>query len=167
MLMEVYDPKHNSSVGNGARDFYYSFDKDYNNTNTMWGQVLRTKQLPQNFVQRLWDPDREYLQLDNGQIGTHKLSYKTGDAYDIIYPEIQQKITPASGYLFWKKPAKYEKGLVDLSDDREKAWRTALQYGDTIQVPFGMGEIFTKNYKQYYPGFKQGGPINYLNLFKK
>lgn len=158
LLMGVYNPEHNKSAY-AKHSPYRTFYQDYNNPNTMWGQVVQNTYRDQNFVTRLQDPNRERLTLDNNSYGTHKLGYVTGDNYDVIFPAIQQK----TSQFLWFKPT-YTKGLEELPP--EEAYKKAVQMGDTIQVPSGMGEVFTKNYKKYYPGFNQkGGVINYLDLF--
>jgi len=54
-----------------------------------------------------------------------------------------------------------------LSDDKEKAWKSAIEHKDYIYFPSNeAAEWFTKNYKDYYKGFdkipqafKKGGKI--------
>ena len=108
-----------------------------------------------NFAKRLLDPNRKVLDLGNGQIGTHKLSYATNDKGVVVYPEIQE----INGELH------------DLSNDRETAYKSAMQSGDYVVFPSEeSAEWFTAdNYKRYFPGleqyapqsrkFKQGGSI--------
>lgn len=165
MLLGVYNPKHIDSVGNKEKDIYYTFDSDYNNPNTMWGQVVRTFNLPQNFVQRLWDPNRETLKEGNG-IATHKLSYFTEGNHDLVVPFVQQSTVPVKKYLLFDAGRKYTSGLTDFSNNPKLALDRAVEMGDTIHVPQGMGETFTTTYKNYYPGFKDGGTLNYLDIFK-
>ena len=43
-----------------------------------------------NFVQRLKDPNREYIVNPNGSISTHSMAYVTQDGRAIVYPEVQQ-----------------------------------------------------------------------------
>jgi hypothetical protein len=59
-----------------------------------------------NFAKRLVNPDRKVLNLGEGKISTHKLSYVTGDGKVFVYPEIQE----------------INGELVDLSSDWKKAW---------------------------------------------
>ena len=111
-----------------------------------------------NFAKRLLDPNRKVLDLGNGQIGTHKLSYATNDKGVVVYPEIQE----INGELH------------DLSNDRETAYKSAMQSGDYVVFPSEeSAEWFTAdNYKRYFPGleqyapqsrkFKQGGQVNII-----
>ena len=106
------------------------------------------------FVQRLKDPNRKYIDLGNGEIGSHKLAWVTdeeGNAY--IYPEIQE----------------LNGALIDLSENPKGAWITAKSLGNYVKMPSkAAASWFTSdNYKAYYPGlekyapekFKQGGQM--------
>lgn len=109
-----------------------------------------------NFAKRLIDPDRKYIDLGNGAIGSHKLSWATTKQGPIIYPEIQE----------------VDGQLVDYSSDREKAYQNAIKTGDYIVFPSEEdADWFTAdNYKRYFPGleqyapqaFKQGGQMNVI-----
>ena len=113
-----------------------------------------------NFAKRLLDPNRKVLDLGNGEIGTHKLSWEyTPDGKQIaVYPEIQE----------------INGKLVDLSTDRNAAYESAMQSGDYVIFPSEeSAEWFTAdNYKRYFPGlekyapqsrrFKQGGQMNVI-----
>lgn len=161
MLLGIYNPEHNSTVYT-PQSQYKTFATDFYNPNTMWGQVFMRRNPSQNFMQRMQDPNRETLDLGNGKYGTHLLGYyestdSNGNPIDVIFPEIQQK---TESHLF-RKPT-YTDGLY-IPDDPVK---TAVQMGDTIHVPAGMGQVFTTQYKKYYPGFKEGNKINYFNYTK-
>ncbi len=155
MLMGVYNPEHNNSVYS-EQSPYLQFDKDFFNPASMWGQVALNLNRGQDFIVRMKDPKRESLDLGNGKVGTHKLSYATTDAgYDIVFPNIQT----TKSWLLGKSH------LVDFTG--KDPLKHAIQNGDTIHVPVGFGEPFTTQYKQYYPGYnKHGGTLNYLNYFK-
>ena len=109
-----------------------------------------------NFAKRLVDPYRKVLDLGDGEIGTHKLSYTTGDGKVFVYPEIQE----------------INGELVDLSSDRRKAWEQAFENKDYVEFPsVEDADWFTaNNYKKYFPGlekyapqaFKQGGQVNVI-----
>lgn len=111
-----------------------------------------------NFAKRLLDPNRKTLDLGNGEIGTHKLSYATNNKGVVVYPEIQE----------------INGELVDLSTDRNAAYESAMQSGDYVIFPSEeAAEWFTAdNYKRYFPGlekyapqsrkFKQGGQMNVI-----
>jgi hypothetical protein len=131
--------------------------------NQVQAVVDRTNQNPtQNFVQRLLDKNRTYIPdwQHPGYIATHKLSYVTSGDKDVIFPEVQEKEKTFLGFPTG------EKILFDYTDPKNKTnWRDALneaiQTGDTIQVPIGLGEHYTKLYKTYYPGFlKKGGVLS-------
>ena len=108
-----------------------------------------------NFVQRLKDANRKYIQdwEDPTAVATHKLGVATSDGIHFVYPEVQE----INGQL------------IDFTNPKYSKWDAvdaAIERKDTIQ--FGKGEKalkeainFTKNYKNYYPGFKkyQGGGI--------
>lgn len=109
---------------------------------TVKEEVSRTKNLDQNFIKRLWDPNRQTIPdwQDSTKVATHKLGYlTTDDGYDIIYPEIQE----VNG------------NLIDYTNPKNKevGYKLAIQRGDTIHVPAGMGREFTTTYKEYYPYF--------------
>lgn len=111
-----------------------------------------------NFAKRLLNPNRKVLDLGNGKIGTHKLSWTTNDKGVVVYPEIQE----------------INGELVDLSNDKNTAYKSAMQSGDYIIFPSEeSAEWFTAdNYKKYFPGFeeyapqsrrfKQGGQMNVI-----
>lgn len=109
-----------------------------------------------NFAKRLIDPYRKVLNLGEGKIGTHKLSYTTGDGKVYVYPEIQE----------------INGELVDLSSDWRKAWEQAFKNKDYVEFPsVEDADWFTAdNYKKYFPGlekyapqaFKQGGQMNVI-----
>lgn len=154
MLLGVYNPEHNNTVYD-KRSPYLQFNSDFTNPASMWGQVVLNKYRDQNFITRLQDPNRDTLDLGNGQVGTHKMSYAEGDGYDIVYPNIQETKT----WIFGSPH------LVDFTG--KDPLKHAIQNGDTIHVPAGFGETFTTQYKRYYPGFnKNGGTLNYLNYLK-
>lgn len=106
-----------------------------------------------NFAKRLVDPYRKVLNLGEGEIGTHKLSYATGDGKVFVYPQIQE----------------INGELVDLSSDWKKAWDQAIKNKDYVEFPsVEDADWFTAdNYKKYFPGlekyapqaFKQGGAV--------
>lgn len=129
--------------------------------------VLTAYGSPSNFVSRLKDANRKSIDLGNGMIATHKLAWVNDDNNDypyIIYPEVQE----------------IDGNLVDLSLDSKKALESALSNNDYIRVRTPeQANWFTKNYKQYFPGFdesnqefithfspfsyKEGGSIKEMN----
>lgn len=162
MLLGVYNPQHNSTVYS-PRSEYKTFATDFYDPNKMWGQVFMRRDPSQNFMQRILDHNRETLDLEDGNTGTHLLGYyeskdNSGNPIDVVFPKIQQK---TKSHLF-RKPA-YTNGLY-IPEDPIKS---AIQMEDTIQVPSGMGEVFTTQYKKYYQGFKNGGIMNYISYMQK
>ena len=107
-----------------------------------------------NFAKRLQDPNRKYITYPDGSIGNFKLAWSEDETGIIVYPEIQE----INGQL------------VDLSRDREKAWKSAIEHKDYIYFPSReAADWFTKNYKNYYKGFdktpqsfKQGGQMTVI-----
>lgn len=106
-----------------------------------------------NFVQRLKDPNRKYIQdWESNNIATHKLSVGT-DEYgnNYIYPEVQE----INGKLvdFTRPPYAWYAGM-----------ESAEQRGDTVRVQNLDDAIrFTEEYKNYYPKgetFANGGKIH-------
>lgn len=91
-----------------------------------------------DFVKRLKDPNREYIKQGN-RIYTHLMSYVTNDNDAIVYPEVQNT----------------NKGLKRFKG--RKALDRAIEYGDTLHMTIPEAEVFTRQYKDYYPGFKLGG----------
>lgn len=148
MLAGIYNPDNNKTAYS-KKSIYTNISTD---PNTMWGQVLRTRDLDQNFIKRLLDPNRESIKdWNSNKIATHKLSYlDTDDGYDVVYPEVQQNIK--KGWF----STKYTTGLIDYTNPKNKGTNAsdiAVQMGDTIHVPAGIGKEFTTTYKQYYPYF--------------
>lgn len=104
-----------------------------------------------NWAKRLQDPNRKYITYPDGSVGNFKLAWSEDETGTIVYPEIQE----------------IDGQLVDLSNDREKAWKSAIEHKDYIYFPSNeAAEWFTKNYKNYYKGFnktpqafQQGGQL--------
>ena len=98
-----------------------------------------------NFVQRLKDPNRKVIKNPDGSVSTHKLAWAEVDDKIIVYPEIQE----------------INGELVDLSNDREQALKSALANNDYAEMQSPEeAEWFTTHYKEYYPNFnkyKDGG----------
>ena len=110
--------------------------------NTLIDLVKKVNTSDANFVQRLKDPNRKYIQdwAYKNMIATHKLGVGTdeqGNHY--IYPEIQE----------------INGKLVDFTRPPYASWVgqvAAEERGDTVRVPsIEDGLLFTENYKKYYP----------------
>lgn len=100
-----------------------------------------------NFVQRLLDPNRKYIQnwVNPLDVATHKLGWATEDTKQgaFVYPEVQE----------------IDGELVDFTNPiyrRSEGINSAIERRDTVRMTPEQAEWFTKNYKQYYPGFKRG-----------
>lgn len=107
-----------------------------------------------NFAKRLKDPNRKAIKLPDGTWGNFKLAWSEDETGVIVYPEIQE----------------IDGELVDLSNDRDAAWESAIKRGDYVYFPSKeAAEWFTTHYKEYYKGFdeepesfKQGGKVNVI-----
>lgn len=97
-----------------------------------------------DFVKRLKDPNRKYIKKGN-TIYTHLMSYATDDNGAIVYPEVQAT----------------NNGLKIFRG--RKALDRAIEHGDTLHMSIPEAEAFTKQYKDYYPGFKLGGETEVKN----
>lgn len=101
-----------------------------------------------DFVQRLKDPNRAYIQdwENPDNIDTHKLSWADDG---VVYPQVYN----VNGRL------------IDFSRPPYNIWAgydNAVRNGDTIHMTPQEAEWFTTHYKDYYPRFneyKKGGPI--------
>lgn len=134
-------------------DYFNSLDKELNKI------VSRTNNDPtKDFVVRLQDPNRESVRnWEHDGIATHKMSYVTVDDGDIIFPNVQK---------FHGVLTDFTNPILEWSRIGIDPLQNAINNGDTIQVQPGMGAYYTTHYKEKYPGFKFGGKINYLNIFK-
>lgn len=174
LIAGVYDPAKNYQIGDN-NTVYKTFDKDFSNPNTVWGQVVRLYNNPtQNWVQRAITNPKESIpdwESKGAKTSTHKLAYaETGDGVDILFPLVQQKIYTPRKWLFFKGDPVYTKGLIDYTDPKNMdadPYEIAVQMGDTVQVPSGLGSLFSTTYKEYFPfeQFKKGGVLNYINFF--
>lgn len=116
-----------------------------------------------NFVQRLQDYNRQTIPdwEIKGNVATHKLSYATDDFDNaIVYPNVQN----INGQLYDFTNPKYNHGEWDSLD-------RAINTKDTIRMSPYEAQIFTQNYKQYYPKFDEGtnsdGVQNDLNFWER
>lgn len=88
------------------------------------------------FVKRLLDERRRILRNTDGTVSTHELAYVTDDNGNaVVYPEVQ-----SSMYGLMRYPS-------------VNAYERAVERGDTLQMSAPDAELFTRNYKDYYPGF--------------
>lgn len=98
-----------------------------------------------NFVERLKDKDRAYIQLENNEIATHRMGYANDDGRAVVFPDVQE----VNGKLI-------DFGRVPYA--RNAAIENAIETGDTLMMSLPQAEWFTQNYKQYYP-FAEGGHL--------
>ena len=94
-----------------------------------------------DFVQRLLDPNRDYIQdWESNNIATHKLGWATDDKGAIVFPNVQR----INGKLYDFTDPKNKRGQWDALD-------SAIQRGDTLRMSPSQAKEFTENYKKYYP----------------
>lgn len=174
LLAGVFNPHHVSEIGTHT-NHYSTFDTDYNNLNTVWGQVLRLRQNQNaNWVQRLFDLNRETIPNweNTDQVSTHKLAWTESGNDAVVFPLVQQQTKTPTKWIFFKGKPQYTKGLIDYTDPKNSGvdpLQQAVLMGDTVHMPLDVADDFTKLYKEYIPDFqyKTGGKLNYLNLMKK
>lgn len=115
--------------------------------------VDRVNRSSADFVQRLKDPDRKYIQdwADPNYIATHKLGVEyDNEGNPVIYPNVQN----------------IDGRLVDFTRPPYHSWAgfdSAIERRDTVHVnSIQEGVDFTKHYKDYYPKgqtFYSGGTL--------
>lgn len=141
------DPKDLNRGHNNKPSIYFSLGKKLGgeepiNLQSLINRINSTSNA--NFVKRLKDPNRKYIKKGD-TIYTHLMSYVTDNNGAIVYPEVQNT----------NNGLKIFKGRQAL--DR------AIEYGDTLHMSIPEAEAFTKQYKDYYPGFKLGGKTEVKN----
>lgn len=90
-----------------------------------------------DFVKRLLDEKRKVLNNADGTVSTHELGYVTEGDHAVVFPGVQSDGDTLRRYPY---PESYDR---------------AVERGDTVQMSIPEAELFTKNYKDYYPGFNQ------------
>lgn len=110
--------------------------------------IQYAKEQNPRFVQRMSEPIK-YVNLENGEKGTHKLSYGEVDGRIIVYPEI------------------FENESGELIFDPKNAIKHALDSKDFLEMSQEEAEMFTNdNYKQGWPQFfnkfQKGGSFNII-----
>lgn len=97
-----------------------------------------------DFVKRLLDSKRKVIHNPDGTVSTHELGYVTEGDHAVVFPGIQSTRT---GLVRFPYPESYER---------------AVEQGDTVHMSVPDAELFTKNYKEFYPEFKykKGGKIH-------
>lgn len=97
-----------------------------------------------DFVKRLLDEKRKYIVDADGTKKTHKLGYVEEDGHAVVFPDVQSVGEELVEFAY---PQSYER---------------AVAAGDTVHMSVPDAELFTKNYKSFYPGFNKydGGGRN-------
>ena len=113
------------------------------------------KQNPR-FVQRFKEATLRTIPGKDGQVMSHVLGYAEDNGKTYVYPQVQE-IDNNLKYF----------------DDWKEAFDTALKNKNVLEMSPEEAELFTTNYKKYYPSFKQyiskkenGGILNNLDLSK-
>lgn len=102
-----------------------------------------------DFVKRLKQRNRQYIKdWASNNIATHKLSWATDDNGAIVFPSVQR----IDGKLYDFTDPKNNRGKWDALD-------TAIERGDTLRMTPSEADLFTRNYKKYYPKFQTGGTV--------
>lgn len=100
------------------------------------------------FVERYKDGQKRGIKLEDGTIGTHKLSYAEQDGKYIVYPNIQP--------IDYNNP---NSQLYDYEDNNWTALDRAIRYNDTLQFN---NEQEARDYTQHYKDFGREGYL--LNI---
>ena len=108
------------------------------------------------FVQRLNETTLRTIPGKDGQVMSHVLGYADADGKTYVFPQVQE-IDNNLKYF----------------DDWKEAFNNALKNQNVLEMSPKEAELFTTNYKKYYPSFKQyiskkenGGILNNLDLSK-
>lgn len=108
------------------------------------------------FVQRLNEPTLRTIPGKDGQVMSHVLGYADANGKTYVFPQVQE-IDNNLKYF----------------DDWKEAFNNALKNQNVLEMSPKEAELFTTNYKKYYPSFKQyinkkenGGILNNLDLSK-
>ena len=95
------------------------------------------KQNPR-FVQRFKEPTLRTIPGKDGQVMSHVLGYAEDNGKTYVYPQVQE-IDNKLKYF----------------DDWKEAFDTALKNQNVLEMSPEEAELFTTNYKKYYPSFKE------------
>ena len=108
------------------------------------------------FVQRLNETTLRTIPGKDGQVMSHVLGYADANGKTYVFPQVQE-IDNNLKYF----------------DDWKEAFNNALKNQNVLEMSPKEAELFTTNYKKYYPSFKQyiskkenGGILNNLDLSK-
>ena len=90
------------------------------------------------FVQRLNETTLRTIPGKDGQVMSHVLGYADADGKTYVFPQVQE-IDNNLKYF----------------DDWKEAFNTALKNQNVLEMSPEEAELFTTNYKKYYPSFKE------------
>lgn len=90
------------------------------------------------FVQRLNEKSLRTIPGKDGQVMSHILGYAEDNGKTYVYPQVQE-IDNNLKYF----------------DDWKEAFNTALKNQNVLEMSPEEAELFTTNYKKYYPSFKE------------
>ena len=144
---------------NHAKNNIYVID-EYKSKMLDWLPYINNQNI--NWILRLKDPNRKTIPAwedPENTVATHKLGYSTSDTSDEIYPSVVQ--TRSGRLLDMSNPA--------FGFSNRDIYEYNKRRGEILNLPKGMGEIFTTTYKNYYPGrFKYNTPnkVESINLKK-
>lgn len=110
-----------------------------------------------NFVNRLRTGDTTSVDLGNGERGTHLMSYANDGEKATIYPLLQEY-----------------NGTIENHSEDERAFDSAIEKGDTVNVSTPFAEFYTPRYKLDYSNFFKifnnvygnGGTVDIDNKFE-
>lgn len=164
LLGGMYDYADNESINHATtqrspyRNFHNNIFYPGNKWNIRWEDKQNLYRSNANFVSRLKDPNRETINLGNGRIGTHLMANANINGQEVLFPTIQElSYYPWWNFLHIGKPSTK---LVKF-EDAQKALDSAIQNNDTVHI---QDPWTAEHYKQFFV-MKQGGKVNYLNLF--
>lgn len=89
-----------------------------------------------NFVNRLRTGDTTSVDLGNGKMGTHLMTYDTIDDKAAIYPLLQES-----------------NGTIENHSEDKRAFDSAIEKGDTVNVSIPFAEFYSPRYKLDYSNF--------------
>lgn len=167
LLGNLYNYDDNKSINYAlqSRSPYQNFNNNVfypgNKWNNRWQDIQHLHESQANFAQRVRDPNREHIDLGNGYVATHEMSWTTDEnGNNVLYPQIQEvDVYPRWDIFHLTKPDRQLKRYP--KEEWRAAYDNAVNNSDTIHVKDP--EWISQNYKRFYKNFKHGGIINYLD----
>ena len=148
-LLHMYDNENLIKIFNSMQNFKKGGILKYQNPSSPL-LVQRVNQSNANFVKRLLDPNRKSIpdwETKGAKIATHKLGWAEDDHGAYVFPEVQE----IDGQLIDFSRPPYAPGMAEYM---------AHKNNNIVRMSPEEADWFTRNYKQYYPSFKKGGPIH-------